>query len=315
MLRTAVRWVAGLVAAVLASSFAVYAAVFISPGSPIAFLSGGRATTPEQRAALEEQYHLDDPLVVGYVKWLGRAVTGDLGDSVVLRRPVTDVIASAAPTTLVLLLYALVLIVVFGVAAGLLAGLRPGPLDHLVTTVAGIGIAVPSFASAVLLVALFAVELGWFPVFGAGEGLADRLWHLTLPAVALAISTCGLVASITRTAVREEQRSEHVQTAIVRGLPTRRVVTHHVLRNALIPVVTVIALIMGSLVAGAAIVEHAFQLNGIGERLVQAVLQKDFAVVQGISLVVVVVFILLTALTDLAYRALDPRIGGMKGRR
>jgi peptide/nickel transport system permease protein len=160
----------------------------------------------------------------------------------------------------------------------------------------------------VVLQFLFAVEVPWFPALGDGSGVLDSLRHLILPAIALAASSIALVTRVTRTAVREELDREHVQTAVSRGLPWTAVVRRHVLRNAAIPITTIVGLTIASLIALSAVIETAFGLNGLGSYLVVAAQNKDFAVVQGISLVLVVAFVLTNALVDIAYALLDPRV-------
>ena len=194
-------------------------------------------------------------------------------------------------------------------------GLKRGLPDGVVIVITTVGAAVPAFVASTLLLFVFAVKLGWFPALGGGDGFFDQIRHLTLPAVALAIASTSLVARITRAAVREESQREHVQTAISRGIPFAAVVRRHVLRNAAIPITTVVGLTIASLFAASAIVERAFSLNGIGAYLIQASLSKDFAVVQGISLVLVTVFVVMNTIIDVLYALLDPRVAlGESGR-
>jgi peptide/nickel transport system permease protein len=152
------------------------------------------------------------------------------------------------------------------------------------------------------------VNLGWFPAFSGGEGFFDSIWHLTLPAFALAFSSVALVARVTRTSVREELRREHVQTATSRGIPRSLIIRRHVLRNAAIPITTVVGITIASLFAASAVVERAFSLNGIGAYLIQAAASKDMAVVQGITLVIVTVFVVINTIVDVLYAVLDPRV-------
>jgi peptide/nickel transport system permease protein len=204
--------------------------------------------------------------------------------------------------------YASVLILLFGIGSGVLAGLRRGKVDTTVILSTTVFAAVPSFVAAIVLISLFAVKLGWFPALDAGTGFGDRLWHLTLPAIALALSALALVARVTRVSVREEMGREHVQTAISRGLPGHLVVRRHVLRNAAIPITTVTGITIASLIALSAVVERAFSLNGLGSALVSAAASKDFAVVQGISLLLVTAFVVVNTVVDLLYAVLDPRV-------
>ncbi|MFM2077799.1 MAG: hypothetical protein RJA49_1689 [Actinomycetota bacterium] len=308
MLKFLVRRVSLLVLTLLVASFAIYSAMYLAPGNPIAALLGGRTPTPEAIKVLEARYHLNDPFIIRYLRWLGAALHGDFGVSIQLRQEVSTIIAQRIGTTVQLVLYSSLIIIVFGIAMGLLGGLKKGVLDNMVIGVTTLSAAVPSFVASIILLSVFAVNLGWFPALGAGDGVVDQLKHLTLPAVALAFSSIALVARITRSAVREELGREHVQTAVSRGIPYRMVVRRHVFRNAAIPITTVVGITIASLFAASAVVERAFALNGIGSYLIQAALSKDIAVVQGISLVIVAVFVVVNAIVDLLYAVLDPRV-------
>lgn len=308
MLKFLLRRLAMLVTTLLVASFAIYSAMYLAPGNPIAALMGGRTPSPQAVAVLEERYHLNDPFVLRYLRWLGSAVRGDLGVSIQLRQDVSTLITQRIGTTVQLVLYASLIIVVVGIAMGIAAGLKPGLVDGTVIVFTTLSAAVPSFVAAIVLLSVFAVNLGWFPALGTGDGFGDQLKHLTLPAVALAFSSVALVARITRTSVREELRREHVQTAISRGIPYALVIRRHVLRNAAIPITTVVGITIASLFAASAVVERAFTLNGIGSYLIQAALSKDIAVVQGISLVIVTVFVVVNTIIDLLYAVLDPRV-------
>jgi peptide/nickel transport system permease protein len=308
MLRFVVRRLALLALTLLVASFAIYASLSIAPGDPLSVLTGGRTLPPEALAVLRARYHLDEGLLQQYWHWLTNAVQGDLGDSIALREPVNTVIKERAAVTFDLVLYASILILLLGIGAGIAAGLRRGAVDTTVIAGTTIFAALPSFVAAIGLISLFAVNLGWFPALGAGSGFGDRVWHLTLPAIALALSSLAIVARVTRVSVREELGREHVQTAVSRGLPTRLVVRRHVLRNAAIPITTVTGITIASLIALSAVVERAFSLNGLGSTLVSAAASKDFAVVQGIALILVAAFVITNAIVDLLYAALDPRV-------
>lgn len=308
MLRFVLRRLIMLVVTLFVASFAIYSAMYLAPGNPIAALTGGRTPTPQAVAVLEERYHLNDPFLVRYVRWLGNALTGDLGVSIPLRQDVSTLITQRIGTTVQLVLYASLIIVVVGIGLGLLGGLRRGFVDNVVIVISTLSAAVPSFVASIVLLSVFAVNLGWFPALGGGDGFFDQLRHLTLPAVALAFSSIALVARITRASVREELSREHVQTAISRGIPYHLVVRRHVVRNAAIPITTIVGITVASLFAASAIVERAFTLNGIGSYLIQAALSKDIAVVQGISLVIVAVFVIVNAVVDFLYATLDPRV-------
>ncbi len=308
MLKFVVRRLAMLVMTLFVASFAIYSAMYLAPGNPIAALLGGRTPTPEAIAVLEERYHLNDPFFVRYIRWVGGALHGDFGVSIQLRQEVSTIISQRIGTTVQLVLYSSLIIIVLGIAMGLLGGLKKGVLDNMVIGVTTVSAAVPSFVASILLLSVFAVNLGWFPALGTGEGFVDQVKHLTLPAIALAFSSIALVARITRSAVREELGREHVQTAVSRGIPYRTIVRRHVVRNAAIPITTVVGITVASLFAASAVVERAFSLNGIGSYLIQAALSKDIAVVQGISLVIVTVFVVANAIVDFLYAVLDPRV-------
>jgi peptide/nickel transport system permease protein len=188
MVRFLIRRTVMLVVTVLVASFAIYSAMYLAPGSPIAALTGGRTPSPEAIKVLEERYHLNDPFFTRYVRWLGGALHGDFGRSIPLRQDVSTLIAQRIGTTIQLVLYASILIIIVGIGLGVLGGLKHGFADTVVIVVTTIGAAVPTFVAAIVLLSVFAVQLGWFPALGTGDGVFDQIKHLTLPAVALAFS-------------------------------------------------------------------------------------------------------------------------------
>jgi peptide/nickel transport system permease protein len=304
----------GLVVTLLVSSFLIFLSLYLSPGHPIATLSGGRTLPPEAVQALSQQYHLDDPFFTRYLAWLGDVIRGDLGQSLVFNATVSDLLTARVGTTVLLVAMASVLIFGVGITLGVVAGVRGGLLDKglLVTTV--IGQAIPSFVAAIALIWLLAVRLDWFPAIGSGEGFVDRLHHLTLPAVALTLAYLAYVARVVRAATRDELGREHVETARARGLSSSQIVRRHVVRNALIPIVTVSGLTVAGLLAATVVVERAFNLDGLGSLLVDAVVRKDVAVAQAVSLVLVTAFVVINTLVDLLSRVLDPRVDLETGR-
>ena len=298
----------GLVVTLLLASFLIYSSLYLTPGDPISTLSGGRTLPPEAVQALSDQHHLDDPFFIRYLAWLGDVIRGDLGESLVFNTTVTDLLAARIGTTVMLVAMASVLIFGIGITLGLVAGIRGGLLDKglLVTTV--IGQAIPSFVAAIALIWLFAVRLGWFPAIGSGEGFVDRLHHLTLPAIALTLAYLAYVSRVVRAATREELGREHVDTARARGLSPSQIVRRHVVRNAMIPIVTVSGLTIAGLLAATVVVERAFNLDGLGSLLVEAVVRQDVAVVQAVSLILVSAFVVINTLVDLLSKVLDPRV-------
>jgi peptide/nickel transport system permease protein len=310
MLLTIVRRLGALVLTLLIASFVVYAALSLAPGDPLQTLSGGRPLSPAAKAALAAQYHLDEPFFERYVLWLWDVLHGDLGRSTVFHQDVWVLLKPRIATTLWLLVYAALLTLAVGVGLGLVAGLRGGFVRSAVTVTTAVAMAVPAFVAAVLLSVAFSVELGWFPVSGAGSGFADRIEHLTLPAIALALAGAAYVARLTRAAVAAEYGRDHVRTAVARGLPMPLVVRRHVLRNAAVPITTVAGITIASLIAGTVVVEQAFQLDGLGSFLVRAVDGRDFAVVQAITLLLVAAFVVVNTVVDSLYGILDPRLRG-----
>jgi len=297
-----------LPASLLVASFVIFAALYLAPGSPIAALSGGRPLPPGSVQILEQRYHLNEPFLAQYWYWLDNALHGNLGISITLRENVSTLIASRIWTTAGLVLYASVIIVVLGIGLGVVSGLRPGALDTSALVVTAVSAAIPAFVAAIVLIMLFAVKLGWFPALGNGTGFASNVRHFTLPAVALATVSLGIVARVTRASVRQEGDREYVQTAVSRGLPARAVIQRHIVRNAAIPITTITGITIASLIAVSAVVEVAFSLNGLGSYLVQAAQTKDLAVVQGISLVLVTAFVVVNLLVDVLCAMLDPRV-------
>ncbi|SEL66287.1 peptide/nickel transport system permease protein [Blastococcus sp. DSM 46786] len=307
MARFIIRRLGGLGVTLLLTSFLVFGAMHVAPGDPASFLLKGRSPTPEAVAAVRAQFHLDDPLFVQYGRWIGSALTGDFGRSVQFRQEVGGLLAARLPTTVALVAYAALIMVLGGLVLGFLSAMRPGPVDRVILLGTTVAVATPSFVAAIALISLFAVGLGWFPTFGGGEGVLGTLRHLTLPAIALGLSLVGLLARVTRASAVEELRRDHVETARLRGLPESIVLRRHVARNALVPVVTVTGTVVSGLIVATAIVETAFGLPGIGSMLVQSVVTRDFPVVQAICLLVVLAFVLANLLVDLLLPVLDPR--------
>lgn len=299
---------AGLVATLVIASVVIFGALYAAPGSPLTYLTHGRSMSAADIAAIKAEHHLDDPVWQQYLLWLGNAFHGDFGSSIIYHQSVGSLLGSRIVVTTLLIVMSATIVLVAGLFIGVLAGLRPGKASQALMGGATVTMAVPTFVGAVVLIIVFAVSLDWFPVFGAGEGGFDRVHHMVLPSVALALASVAFVARLSQAAVRAEMGADHVQTAISRGLPWHAVVRRHVLRNAAMPVVTVAGLTVAGLIAGSVVVEQVFQLGGLGQFLVASVQQKDFPVVQAICLLYVAAFIVLNTLIDVAYTLLDPRV-------
>lgn len=299
---------AGLAVTLLVMSFVVYGALYLAPGNPIAVLTGGRPLPARTIASIEAQYGFNKPFLLRYGEWLRDVASGNFGKSVVFRESVATLIASRAGTTAFLVTYAALLIIAFGIVLGIMSALRSGRTDTAILGATTIGIATPSFVAAIVMISVFTLGLHWFPAIGAGSGFPGMLWHLTMPAAALALAGTAYVARLTRTAANEELAREHVDTARSRGIPEPLVIRRHVLRNALIPITTVSGLTVAGLIAGSVVVENAFALNGLGSYLVTSVQQKDFPVVQAIALLLVAAFVVINTIVDILYAVIDPRI-------
>jgi peptide/nickel transport system permease protein len=291
------------------SSLIIFLLQRVAPGSPEQILVGARPATPELLSNIRDEYGLDEPLPIQFITWLGRAVRGDFGESITHRISVSEVVAGRIVVTLELAALAALLTVTIGLALGAFAAVKRGSwLDGAISGIVIVFSSISGYVSGIVLLLVFSVALGWFPVVGAGEGGWDRLYHLVLPAIALSLAVIALVARTTRSAVISVQRLEFIEAARARGLSERVVLTKHVARNAAIPVMTVSGLAIGYLISGTVLVEYTFGLNGLGSLLVQSISTKDYAVVQALVLIFTAAFIAINLVVDLLYPVVDPRI-------
>ncbi|MEU3573055.1 ABC transporter permease [Kitasatospora sp. NPDC036755] len=313
-LRFAARRLAEMAATLLGASFMVFGAMYLAPGDPASFLLSGRSASPAALQAINAQYHLDDPFLVRYLRWLGQVLQGDFGRSLTYRTDVSRLLADRLPATLTLVAMALVVVVVIGLALGWIGAVRGGATDSAILLSTTLAVGTPSFVAAVLLQGLFAVRLGWFPTSGTGDGPLDLLWHLTLPAIALALYLIGMLARVTRSAMLDALEGEHVTVARSRGVPEREVIRRHVFRNSLGTVLTTGGLIVSTLLVCTVLVESAFSVGGIGQLLELSTTTKDFPTVQAISLLVVALFMAVNLVVDLLHPVVDPRVALGTGR-
>jgi peptide/nickel transport system permease protein len=292
-------------------SVVVFSLIHLTPGDPVRIMLREEAD-PATVATLRHQLGLDQPLPLQYLTWLGRAVQGELGRSIRTNQPVMDAIRQRAPVTLSLAMAALLVALAIGLPAGILAALRRNSVvDVTATLVAICGVSLPSFWLAVLLILVFSLTLGWLPPLGwvsPSRDLGAWVRSLVLPSVTLGVAIAAVLMRMTRASLLEVLELEYVRTARAKGLPERRIVLGHALRNALIPVVTVVGLQAGALLGGAVITETIFALPGVGRLLVDAIFQRDFPIVQGVVLLLAVNFLVVNLLVDLTYAWLDPRI-------
>jgi len=294
-------------------SVVIFMVLHLSPGDPVEIMLGSQATQ-EDRARLRAELGLDQPLHVQYGRWLGHVARGDLGRSLWMKRPVLDEVLGRFKATLVLTGTALLLSSLAGVALGVASATRPNSvLDRLSAVASLFGASMPTFWLGIVLMVVFALWLGWLPASGmyaayGGGDLRDLLAHLVLPAVTLAAASVTIIARLTRATMLETLGQDYIRTARAKGVVERAVVLRHGLKNALIPIVTVVGVQAGYLLGGAVLTETVFAWPGVGTLMVQGILARDFPLVQGCVLVVALSFVLVNLAVDLLYAWLDPRI-------
>jgi ABC-type dipeptide/oligopeptide/nickel transport system permease component len=283
--------------------------VHLIPGDPVAAMLGDLFTR-ETYEAVQTRLGLDRPLAAQYVAFIGKVATGQLGTSFRSDRPVANIIAEQFPYTLQLAFASMFLSVLLGIPLGMLAAVHRGhPADYVTMGGALLAICVPSFVLGLGLLLLFSFKLGWFPTIGAGTGgFVDMVRSLTLPALALGLRTAALLSRIARSSLLNVLSLDFIRTARAKGVPSRAVLYKHALRNSLLPVITILGLNLGQLLAGTAIVEIVFSRPGIGKLLVDAVLLRDFPQIQGTMLVFLINVTIVNTLVDVAYSLADPRI-------
>ncbi|MBX3072055.1 MAG: ABC transporter permease [Thermomicrobiales bacterium] len=296
-------------------SVLVFIFVEVAPGDAIdSMLPPESMPTPEAKEAMRERLGLNDPAPVRYVRWLGRAVQGDLGYSLTSRKPVTDIIMVRLPKTLQLVGTAMVISVIVGVSTGIISAIRQYSwIDYLATFLSFFWLSIPGFFLGLMMIYLFAVKLGWFPVFGASTAgasnpILDRLHHLVLPATVLGLELAAALTRYTRASLLEVLKADYMRTARAKGLRERLVIVRHGLKNALIPIITVIAFRMPYLISGAVVIETVFQWPGLGLLTLNAANQKDYPVVLALALAVTLIVVISSFLADVAYSIVDPRI-------
>ncbi len=312
MKRYVIRRVAAFAVTLFFVSAVVFVVVRVLPGDPAELILGTEGN-PETLERLRRSLGLDRPLPVQYVEWLAGAVRGDLGTSIQYDVPVGRLIVSRLPVTLPLMLLAAGFMIAVAVPLGVYAATRyRRTADYVAMVVSQLGIAVPSFWSGLLLILFFSVQLGWFRS-GGFEGWTSGVWpgvkSLLLPALALGLFQAAVLVRATRSAVLDVMREDFVRTARAKGLTERRVIALHTLRNALIPIITVIGLQLGQLMAGSIVLESVFALPGLGRLALGAITARDLPVVQGVTLFVAGSIVFINFAVDLAYVLVDPRIG------
>ncbi len=282
------------------------------PGDPVVMMLGPEYT-PEAAAALRTKLGLDASLPVQYVQWLGNLLRGDLGGSIATSDSVADIIKSGLPKTLSLAGISFIIALIIAVPAGIIAALnRNTAIDYIASMVAFVGVSMPSFWFGIILILIFAVQLRWLPAIGYSEisedGVVEWLRRLILPSLAIGAGYSAILMRFVRAGLLEVLGSDYVRTARAKGLREQAVIVRHALRNALIPVVTVIGIQLALLLSGAVVTETVFSIRGLGRILVGAIFDRDYPIVQGVILLVAVIFVLANLVVDIIYTLLDPRI-------
>ncbi|SIT07678.1 ABC transporter permease [Paracoccus saliphilus] len=285
--------------------------VRLAPGDPATLMLGPDATA-EDAAALRQRLGLDRPILVQYLSFVGNAVQGDLGESLFFNQPVTQVLAARSEPTIFLSLFSLLIALVIATPIGIYAAYRRGSfLDQAAITTAMLAASIPSFWTGLMLQRYLATDLGWFPVSGYGgpdTGFLERMRYLLLPSIVLGIVNSALILRFTRASMLDILGEDYIRTARSKGMGERRVVLRHALKNAAIPIITVVGLTFALLVSGAVVTERVFNIPGMGNLVVSAVLRRDYPVIQGALIVVASLYVLINLLTDLLYLVVDKRV-------
>jgi peptide/nickel transport system permease protein len=304
---------ASMIATLVAVSIAIFLMVRLLPGNIIDIMFGGDATaSPEAKAAAAKQLGIDGPYISQYWHWVTGIFQGNLGNSYLSQRPIADIFASALPITIELIVFGLLIAIVIGVPLGVISAVRRNSASDYVSRVGGLaGISIPNFWLATLLLVFFSRVFHWVPPLQY-VSIFDDPWknvqEFFMPALSISVFTLAIVMRMVRATMLDVLNLDYVRTARAKGVPRRRVIRKHALRNALIPVVTVVGFEVGVLIGGAAVVEIIFGLPGVGYTLLNAIFQRDYPVIQNATMLIAAVFVVVNVLVDLVYGWLDPRI-------
>jgi peptide/nickel transport system permease protein len=306
------RRLAQMLPVLLIASFAIFAMIYAVPGGPVAVIAGENATA-EEIAEVTRRFGFDRPMVVQYADWLGRALTGDFGLSLHSRQSVLQLIGERLPATLQLALAAIIVALVIGIPVAVASAVRPNSwLDRLLSGWSALALGVPTFWLGILLILLFAVELRWLPSASRYVPLwqapLDALRSLALPALTLGVYVSGVLGRFLRASLIGEARADYVRTARAKGVPEKRVVGLHIMRNALLPFITIVGLMMAHFIGGAVVTEAVFTYPGLGRLLIQAITTRDYPLIQGCILVILIAYMLINLAVDMLYAWIDPRI-------
>ncbi len=310
------RRILALIPVLLVVSVVVFLLIHLIPGDPAAVMLGAQAT-PEQLHQLQEKLGLNEPLPSQFYHWFIHVLQGDLGQSLVSDKDVNTLIAERMPATIALTVYALVISLLLAIPLGIISAVRQNTVwDYSSMVIALIGISLPNFWAALLLIIAFSLHLGWFPSTGY-VALMDNVWlhlkHLTLPAISLGFIQAGVVTRMTRSSMLDVLRQDYIRTIRAKGGAGRHVILKHALKNAMIPIITIVGLNFGLLLGGTVVVETIFSIPGIGSLVVNSVFNRDYPVIQGVILYIAFIYVLINLAVDLLYAYFDPKIDYSKG--
>jgi len=285
-----------------------FLAMELVPGDPIMLMLGGRANAT-MLAALHEEFGLDRPVVTRFISFIVNALQGDLGTSIIQRQPVSVIVGERIDKTLFVIVYGAVLAVLVALPLAIIAAMKHNrPADHIIRLGGMVGLSMPPFWLGLLLILLFGLGLGWFPIGGYGEGFFGHLWHLFLPSLTIALFLSPILVASLRAAMLDVMGEDYIEVARSKGLSPRRIMFKHVLRNALIPAITVLSINVGWLLSGAVIVEYVFSIPGMGSLLVRSVGSRDYPVIQGLTVVFALFVMLVNLMADISYMLVDRRV-------
>ncbi|MFN8592958.1 MAG: ABC transporter permease [Thermomicrobiales bacterium] len=287
----------------------VFFMVRFVPGDPARIMVGGARISEANLANIRKAYRLDQPILVQYQLWLGDILSGKLGRSYRQRTEVSTLIIERIPLTAKLATYSFAISLLIALPLGIIAAVRRNTWIDVAATIFAVLVASsPVFFTGIIFILIFAFQLGWFPSIGDGDGGLDELYHLFLPSLTLGLSLAAITTRITRSSMVEALTQDYIETARAKGLPARSVILKHALRNALLPIVTVSGLLFGFLIVGTVLVEFTFGLGGLGSLLIDAVQVRDYPVVQGATVFIAALFILINLVVDILYGIIDPRV-------
>ncbi len=309
MTRFIVKRILAIIPILFVASILIFLLVRTTAADPITSLIGTRKISIESRQALISEFHLDKPLREQYFIWIGGMLRGKFPDSFKYQQPISDLLAKRLPTTLQLVAMSFLYAFLFSIGIGILCAVKKhSMIDRALSAFLVLCASTPSFLLAIMLILVFSLTLKWFPSFGVGENFVDNLHYLAMPSIALGTGMLSLMGRITRSHMIGELQADYARTEVAKGTPYWRIVIHHCLKSALIPIITIGGMELGGMIVGAVMVENVFALGGVGDLLVEGIKTSDYPMVQCIVILLITLFLLINLIVDILYTLLDPRI-------